>query len=79
MIDSGTGSRRVERAYRIAQAQDRGAIRQFQFHECTDLRGRVKRPPNRIATPMSGYARVSASGSKLLSALARFAHCKASR
>src|ERR1700681_2952340 len=25
-----------------AQPGDRGAIRQFQFHECTDLRNRVK-------------------------------------
>jgi hypothetical protein len=32
-----------QRACWIAQAGDRGTIREFQFHESTDLRGRVKR------------------------------------
>src|SRR5580704_8116493 len=33
----------VRNAYRIVRGGGRGAIREFQFHESTDLRGRVKR------------------------------------
>jgi hypothetical protein len=39
MVRGRTGSRPRQRA---AQAGDRGTIREFQFHESTDLRGRVK-------------------------------------
>jgi hypothetical protein len=40
-----TGVMIASRPKRRPQCPPPGAIRQFQFHECTDLRNRVKRLP----------------------------------